>query len=304
MVVKSRLSKLLCAGSYFITDFDGTCTTTDTTPLVPHLAARASANPASVLNRFRELEDLYMSMLARCKADFMVEPSATASERAEFDAPGLEKALAAMDAVSDTVTAQLSDSGILAGIDGNGVAGALAEWRSAAEPPVRPPVLRDSCATVLAAAAAEGWQLGVLTLNWCPPVVHAFLPVLADTDAVVWSNRIDTRGVISSEVTGAAAKQAIIAQLVRDARAAGDAPAGVVYVGDSATDLLAMLEADLGILVGGSESTRKVARQFGLRIEPLPAAATSTADEDDAGVIWEAASWEEIRDCLQLRGDR
>ena len=32
-----------------------------------------------------------------------------------------------------------------------------------------------------------------------------------------------------------------------------------------------MLEADVGILIGESQSTRQIARSFGLRIEPLPA---------------------------------
>ena len=300
MVTKSRLSKLLCAGSYLITDFDGTCTVTDTTPLVPHLAARASTNPSAVLSRFRELEDLYMSLLGRCKADFMVESS---SSPATFDAAGLEKALASMDAVSDAVTEQLSTSGILAGIEADSVAGVLDEWLAAPEPPIQPPALRDGCAAALAAAAADGWQLGVLTLNWCPPVVHSYLPVLTRTGASVWSNRIDGCGGVSAEVNGAAAKQQIIAQLVREARAAGGESAGVVYVGDSATDLLAMLEADLGILIGESETTRRIARQFGLRIEALPTAASAIGDAgaDRKGVIWEAASWADICRCLELK---
>ena len=48
---------------YLITDFDGTCTQKDTTPLVPHLAARSSSTPDEVLERFNALEDLYMSMV-------------------------------------------------------------------------------------------------------------------------------------------------------------------------------------------------------------------------------------------------
>ena len=46
------------------------------------------------------------------------------------------------------------------------------------------------------AAAAAGWQLGVLSLNWCPPLIHTYLPVLAATEARVWSNAIDERGVV------------------------------------------------------------------------------------------------------------
>ena len=287
---------------YLVTDFDGTCTTADTTPVVPHLAARASQNPSAVLERFNELEGLYLRMVEQCTSEVRAQG---AVGPAAFDAAGLEAALASLDAVSDSVTDQLSESGILAGIDESGVGSALAEWAAAPDPPIRPPALRDGCASTLAAAAGEGWRLGVLTLNWCPPLVHAFLPVLAAAEARVWSNRIDaSTGVVSNEVRGAAAKRAIIAALVSEAREAE--PHGqVVYVGDSATDLLAMLEADLGILIGESQSTRRLARQFGLSIEPLPttrdaAAADGVLPATPPATVWEAASWDDVRRCLEL----
>lgn len=317
---------------YLITDFDGTCTITDTTPLVPQLAARTSSTPELVLSRFGELEDMYLDMLSKCKVEFIDSGSSTTqnsddslpslSSETGYDAAGLDTALAAMDAVSDEVTLLLSKSGILAGIDAAGVAGALDEWTAAPEPPVRPPALRGGCTAALAAAAAEGWHLGVLTLNWCAPVVHAYLPVLNAANARVWSNSIDAAGIVHTPVNGAAAKRAIITQLVSEAResaaataAAADEPVPpmVIYVGDSATDLPAMLAADVGILIGESQSTRELARRYGLRIEPLPVA---TADVDAApaacdgrgggggggsgAVIWEASSWAEICQCLQI----
>ena len=294
---------------YLITDFDGTCTATDTTPIVPHLAARASPTPSAVLGRFGQLEDLYLSMLGKCRADFMDGGPPSQQQLGRFDRPGLEAALAAMDAVSDAVTDRVSESGILAGIEEGEVAPALAEWTGAPQPPIRPPALRDGCTETLAAAAADGWRLGVLTLNWCAPLVHAYLPLLRAAQAHVWSNSIDAAGVISSEVNGAAAKRAVIARLVRESRQAEprggqEAPADrgaapppqVVYIGDSATDLLAMLEADVGILVGNSESTRHIARRFGVRLEPLPLEGDARLPAE--GVVWEAGSWEEIRRCL------
>ena len=111
-----------------------------------------------MLSRFRDLEDMYLDMLAACKADVL-----GASQPPGTDAcgiAGLEAALTAMDAVSDTVTEELSAAGILAGIEAEAVAGVLAQWTAALEPPIRPPALRDGCAATLAAAAAEGWHLG------------------------------------------------------------------------------------------------------------------------------------------------
>eukprot|EP00798_Chlamydomonas_sp_ICE-L_P006919 gene6919-30900_t len=48
--------------------------------------------------------------------------------------------------------------------------------------------------------------------------------------------------------------------------------AGVAYIGDSASDLLPLLKADYGIVLGKSSSLRKVAKQFGITFAPLCAA--------------------------------
>ena len=44
-----------------------------------------------------------------------------------------------------------------------------------------------------------------------------------------------------------------------------------VYIGDSASDLAAMLAADLGIVVGKSSSLRQVAAFCGVQLRPLVA---------------------------------
>ena len=79
------------------------------------------------------------------------------------------------------------------------------------------------------------------------------------------------------------------------------------YVGDSATDLTALLAADVGILVGTSESARRIARRFGVKLTPLPAELPELPDAEGGGsgggaVIYEAASWEQIRSALGFGG--
>ena len=80
------------------------------------------------------------------------------------------------------------------------------------------------------------------------------------------------------------------------------------YVGDSATDLTALLAADVGILVGTSESARRIARRFGVKLAPLPAelpelpAADAEGGSGGGAVIYEAASWEQIRSALGFGG--
>ena len=92
-----------------------------------------------------------------------------------------------------------------------------------------------------------------------------------------------------------------------------------VYIGDSITDILAMYRADIGILIGSSESFTKVANHFGIHILPLcwaridssKAMLMSEAGSNESKLavtrsrkpftIYQATSWDEIN--VLLYGD-
>nr|CAB3481769.1 unnamed protein product [Digitaria exilis] len=79
-----------------------------------------------------------------------------------------------------------------------------------------------------------------------------------------------------------------------------------VYIGDSVGDLLCLLEADIGIVVGSSTSLRRVGKQFGVSFVPLfPGLVEKQrqlTDEQEAssvfkarsGVLYTVSSWSEI----------
>eukprot|EP00978_Attheya_sp_CCMP212_P019717 scaffold55482_cov26-Attheya_sp.AAC.1 len=102
---------------------------------------------------------------------------------------------------------------------------------------------------------------------------------------------VDHDGVVSLQVPGALAKKNRILQL----KASGL----VVYIGDSATDLAALVEADLGILIGnsGSSSTATMAEQWGINVHPLRHRPQFLLQEEGGitNVIWMAESWAEIQ---------
>ena len=283
-----------CTARHLIVDFDGTCTEADTTGLVAKLAARRGA--PDVLSRFDVLERKFLQLLQECRSALP----------ATGDRAALECALDAMDKVSIDITEELSESGILAGLQPSDAAKAIAEWRAANEADGAPNALalRRGCLSTLRMAADRGWSLGVLSLNWWPPLIHAFLPILSERDAAVWSNNIDAAGRVSSYVSGAAAKRDRIREIARDAASAADEDETplVIYVGDSATDLLAMCESDVGILIGESGSARDIAERFGLRLEPLSVACASGRATLLAGrasdIIFEAAGWDDIDNAI------
>lgn len=77
-----------------------------------------------------------------------------------------------------------------------------------------------------------------------------------------------------------------------------------IYVGDSVTDLLAMLDADVGIVVGESGTFKKAASAFGIAVRPLASAygALDGTEEslrqrapDPAGqCVYRVSQWAEI----------
>lgn len=84
-----------------------------------------------------------------------------------------------------------------------------------------------------------------------------------------------------------------------------------IYVGDSVTDLLAMLDADVGIVVGNSGTFERVASAFGISVRPLSSAydsldakVDSVEGESRSGgrCVYRVAHWEEIE--VFLFGDR
>lgn len=77
-----------------------------------------------------------------------------------------------------------------------------------------------------------------------------------------------------------------------------------VYIGDSVGDLLCLLEADVGIVVGSSSSLRGVGSQFGVSFVPLFSGLVKKqrelVEEDSCnwkgltGILYTVSSWAEI----------
>ncbi|MED6126078.1 beta ketoadipyl CoA thiolase, th2 [Stylosanthes scabra] len=76
-----------------------------------------------------------------------------------------------------------------------------------------------------------------------------------------------------------------------------------VYIGDSVGDLLCLLEADIGIVVGSSSSLRSVGTQFGVTFVPLFSGLVKKQKEFSeesssnwkglSGILYTVSSWAE-----------
>lgn len=279
--------------SFFIVDFDGTCTSSETIDLLPHLASKLGPpdRAATKLDCFQKFTNEYLEGIESIlKSQNLEEYSSNT-----LDLGGLSSCLQQMDDHSSAVTFRVSESRCLSDIQPQALNRALAEWRSnPSEAPIVLPALRPGCVGTLSSLASRGCALGVLSINWSPALIRAFLDEELHHGYELWCNELQEDGRVQLLIPGAAEKRDIIAQLVK--RATGSGP--VIYVGDSATDLLALLEANVGILIGESRTARRLAAKFGVPIRPLPSS-LSECDVDVAQrTVFEAASWDDIRRCV------
>ena len=167
-----------------------------------------------------------------------------------------------------------------------------------------------------------GWSVAILSINWCPALIEASLvqPVLrkkrsllneqhCETEVPIWSNSVDEEGVVALHVPGALAKRDRITELRKHLEykhvGLGDGNANdkhlIVYIGDSSTDLAALLEADIGIIMGDSISTRSIAEKWNIRILPLNqfhANSFGFGIQKNVQSLWQTESWQEINEVL------
>ena len=281
------------------------------------------------LLQFKQLEDEYMRLLGDTKTALF----SSDTEEGEKE-KSMHEVLHALDNPSTIVTKMVSESRVLEGL-GHASSDELGDLIAVDHDVdvgdnkvvVR---LRQGCDHTLARilldndedkskrdASCLGWSLAVLSINWCPNLIDAALiqPVLkkrrsilqidaCETEIPVWSNQVDGEGVVVLHVPGALAKRDRIVELRQHIQQRNESPESlIVYVGDSSTDLAALLEADIGIIMGQSKSTSIIAERWGVKIIPLDQRNQHGFDRRLGGfinkksekkILWQVDNWHEI----------
>ncbi|GAB4815842.1 hypothetical protein N2152v2_002888 [Parachlorella kessleri] len=198
------------------------------------------------------------------------------------------------------------DSGILAGIK----KGALSDTGAAI-------AMKAGCLELLQRAVKAGIPTCVLSVNWSAEMVRSALAqrglpaVVAEDElgsalqaecAMVVANELEyfgdqSTGSIKRRVECAADKGHVFDDLLLNMAMEGSAPEGVtVVIGDSMTDIPALISADVGILLGSDTLVQQVALAAGIDIVPLVSAPLDANEQRDHSqcILYAAASWQEI----------
>lgn len=279
---------------FFAFDFDGTCTIEDTTSLYYKLTERYKTASKEDLKNFdngwNELSWQYLTGYQDTVANAVAQYSV--GDLLEFNEKGLRSLLASVDTFERKLTESVEASGLLKGITRN----AIKEKAHSVK-------LSPACLSVLQQVKMT---LHTISVNWSEDLIRAKLGHVKHLNILAnnfpFKDDLST-GKIGSTINSAFDKEQAFKELCN----CNEMPCGYsVYIGDAITDLLALLTADIGIVIGKSTTMRKVIKAFGITFQPLsdvPQLLSVNHCQRGDGlkhfrqgqrILYEANSWNEI----------
>ncbi|CAM8979717.1 unnamed protein product [Rhodiola kirilowii] len=289
-------------------DFDLTCTVVDSSAILAeiaivtapksdqnqsesHLARMSSVDLRTtwdILSRqyTEEYEQCIDSIMPPQKAD-------------KFNYEGLREGLEKLSDFERKANARVIESGVLKGLN-------VEDIKRAGERMI----LHDGCASFFEKIIKNdsvNSDVHVLSYCWCGDLIRAAFSAEALLAMKVHSNELNfensiSTGEIMKHMESPVDKVKAFKDILENSK--DDKKSLTVYIGDSVGDLLCLLEADVGIVVGSSSSLRKVGSQFGVSFVPLfhglvdkqreHADVGSSNWKGLSGTLYTVSSWAEV----------
>ncbi|XP_057965127.1 bifunctional TH2 protein, mitochondrial-like isoform X2 [Malania oleifera] len=289
-------------------DFDLTCTAIDSSALLAEFAiiTAPKSDPngsetqlarlpsADLRNTWGVLSRQYSEEYEQCIESIM--PSETAHN---FNYEGLCKALEQLSDFEKKANLRVVESGVLKGLNVDDIKRAGQRL-----------ILQDGCRGFFQKIVKDvnlEADVHVLSYCWCGDLIRsAFssggLDVLkVHSNELAYEESIST-GKILGEVESPLEKLQAFNNILKDCDNDGNNVS--IYIGGSVGDLLCLLEADVGIVIGSSPSLQKLGEQFGVSFIPLfPGLVKKQRDLTEAGssnrkglsgVLYTVSGWAEI----------
>ena len=281
-----------------LVDFDETISLEDTIALI--CQANQDVDPGKPA--------AYQAMLREYLAkyeDFMTTNMPKERDDLKFDRNAVDNFLLKLTEFETNMLAPVEASGILKGITGKQlrkIGAGIALRQGVFE------VLRFG--QRLLPEAANSIQ--IVTLNWSRDVVEGACsdPLLSrvavHSNDLIWERgtpSLLSNGSIDRVMTGPSHKGDLVRKLW-NTLPSSSAQNPNVFIGDGLGDLSALLDADIGILVGGKKSIQSYCRAFGIRLLPLdtllfhPLSTPSNLSTYTSPTLYLAESWVHIGICL------
>ncbi|WCJ43740.1 hem oxygenase-like multi-helical [Euphorbia peplus] len=288
-------------------DFDLTCTVIDSSAILAEIAILTAPksdqvqpenqiprmSSAELRNTWGLLSGQYTEEYEQCIERILP------SEKVEFNYEALCKALEQLSDFESRANARVIESGVLKGVN-------LEDIKRAGERLI----LQDGC-SIFFQKLVKNEHLNadahVLSYCWCADLIRsAFssggLDVLnVHANEFAFEKSISTGEIIKkmeSPMDKVQAFENILENYSNDRKNL------TVYIGDSIGDLLCLLRADIGIVIGSSTSLRRVGSEFGVSFLPLFPGLVKKQKEyskespsnwnGKSGILYTVNSWAEI----------
>ncbi|KAM1549725.1 hypothetical protein EV2_011003 [Malus domestica] len=288
-------------------DFDLTCTVVDSSAILAEIAIvtapksdqhqpenhLARMSSADLRNTWGLLSRQYTEEYEQC-----IE-SIVPTEKAVFDYENLLKALEKLSDFERKANNRVTKSEVLKGLN-------LEDIKRAGERLI----LQDGCINFFQKIAKSeniNANVHVLSYCWCGDLIRSAFSSGGLNELDVHANEFTfeesiSTGDIVKKVESPIDKVKSFKDILKNC--SNDRKNLTVYIGDSVGDLLCLLEADIGIVIGSSSSLRRVATQFGVSFVPLfPGLVKKQKECTDGrspswkgltGILYTVNSWAEI----------
>ncbi|KAI7740630.1 hypothetical protein M8C21_003924, partial [Ambrosia artemisiifolia] len=255
-------------------DFDLTCTVVDSCTVFADIAMATSPNsvhahpesqsqitkmPLTKLkNTWEELVKQYAEEYELLMESLLVNQK----EVEKFDYEGLRKALEQLSEFEKRANVRVTESKILKGLN-------LDDIKHAGQHLV----LQDGCMNFFQGVVKDqnlNASIHVVSYCWCGDLIRSAFESGGITNLQLHANEFVYEGHVSTgeiikKVETPLDKHQVFTNVIKEHEQTNIS----IYIGDSIGDLLCLVEADIGIVVGSSSSLRKLGGHYGVSFMPL-----------------------------------
>ncbi|XP_027363943.1 bifunctional TH2 protein, mitochondrial [Abrus precatorius] len=289
-------------------DFDLTCTVVDSSAILAEIAIVTASksdqnqpedqivrmSSSDLRNTWSFLSRQYTEEYEQC-----IESIIPSSGLDHFDYKELSIALEKLSQFENTANNRVIESGVLKGIN-------LEDIKRAGERLI----LQDGCTKFFQRIVKNenlNANVHVLSYCWCDDLIRSAFSSADLNELNVHANEFTYEGSVSTgeivkKVESPIDKVEAFRNIMKSCN--DDKKNLTIYIGDSVGDLLCLLEADVGIVIGSSSSLRRVGTQFGISFVPLFSGLVKKQKEyiegstsnwkGLSGILYTVSSWAEV----------
>lgn len=289
-------------------DFDLTCTVVDSCTVLADIAMVASPSPGQIQPESQsqitrmpmtELRDTWEALSKQYAEEFenIMDRMLVNQKVEKFDYEGLRKALEQLSEFEKRANMRVIESGILKGLN-------LEEIKRAGEHVV----FQEGCMDFFQSITKNenlDVNIHVLSYCWCGDLIRSAFSSGGIENFQLHANEFIYEGLVSTgDIMKKVESPIDKLEAFNDIMKQHEKKSLTVYIGDSVGDLLCLLEADIGIVIGSSSSLRKVGTHFGVSFIPLYTGLVMKQRDHVqgsgfswnklSGVLYTVSSWDEI----------